>query len=61
MNEFGEIKLIYRYTDQLEVKMRLNPDLSLDEVVAHLEGFLHAAGYGFTGRLEIIDEVTKGS
>jgi hypothetical protein len=50
----GKMEFFYQYKEgDGSVRLTLPPDASLDEAIEGFETFLVAAGYVFTGRLEI--------
>lgn len=53
----GYIEFFYQFSDRHPaVSVRMSPDAAIPEVLEAFEGFLRAAGYHFTGQLDITQE-----
>ncbi len=59
----GYMEFFYQFgKDHPAISVRLSPSSDLGEVLTSFEGFLRAAGYSFTGEVDIIpDEVPQES
>lgn len=54
--ERGYIEFFYQYDDRHPaVSIKLQPDADLTELFETFEGFLRAAGYHFTGTIDLVD------
>ncbi len=55
----GYMEFFYQFSkDAPAISVRLSPGSDLSEVLTSFEGFLRAAGYVFTGEVDIIREQT---
>lgn len=48
--------LLKQVEDRQNVRMRLDADMELPDLVAAIGGFLRACGYEFRGNLQIVEE-----